>query len=68
MGQMPDESNGVELGKKANKLRKLGFAMEEMREMGKWLLGVGSREDFVLAKENYSLSHAYGHEPVGRGT
>ena len=49
---MPDESNGAELSKKANKLRKLSFAMEEMREMGKMAVGVGLRDDFVLAKEN----------------
>lgn len=42
--------------------------MEEMREMEKWLLGVGSREDFGLAKEDYSMSHTYGHEPVERKT
>lgn len=41
--------------------------MEEMREMEKWLLGVGSREDFGSAKD-YSMSHAYGHEPVERKT
>lgn len=31
--------------------------LEEMTEMGRWLLRVGSREDFVLTKENYSMSH-----------
>lgn len=46
---MPGESSGVELGEKANKLRKLGVAMEEMREMRKMAVGGGLKRGFYFS-------------------
>lgn len=65
---------GGELEKRVNKLRKLSFTSDWMREMGKYPLGVGPGEVgskriffFKLEKSTVFFS-AYGNDPVERRT